>query len=64
LGARDAEAWVGLVVGPALPKVFAQRQLLSLLVLREYTTTLCRGTIELLAMLPQLSDAIGLERLP
>ena len=49
---------------PASPKVFTQRQLLALLVLRKYMKTTYRGVIEHLAMMPQLREAIGLTRLP
>lgn len=49
---------------PASPKVFTQRQLLALLVLRKYTRTTYRGVIEQLVLMPQLREAIGLKRLP
>jgi hypothetical protein len=48
----------------ASPKVFTQRQLLALLALRKYTRSTYRGVIELLIMMPQLREAIGLKRLP
>jgi hypothetical protein len=64
LAIRYAAPRIAAYSDPASPKVFTQRQLLALLVLRKYTKSTYRGVIEQLIMMPQLREAIGLKRLP
>lgn len=49
---------------PASPKVFTQRQLLALLVLRKFLRATYRGTVEQVALMPELRDALALKKLP
>ena len=64
LAIRSAAPRIAAYSDPASPKVFTQRQLLALLVLRKYTRSTYRGVIEQLILMPQLREAIGLKRLP
>jgi Transposase DDE domain len=64
LAVRHAARVLPAYSDPSSPKVFTQRQLLALLVLRRFLRATYRGVVEHLALMPELREALALKKLP
>lgn len=64
LAVRHAARVLPAYSDPSSPKVFTQRQLLALLVLRKFLRATYRGGVEQLTLMPELREALALKKLP